>query len=318
MQHAPTFFQIFFALLPLFGVASMGAWFRQKEVMDASADATILWLVIHVFTPALIIDSVVGKPALEDIQILVAAPFLGYATVLIGVWLSKIGARFAKFNTEEQLRTFVTCVSLYNYGYVAIPVIIMFFNHDVLGMLFLFNTGVEFAMWTIGVLGLTGKVSLKESCKRLLTPPVAALFFSVMVNAYFVENPFPVSWARVIHMLGQATIPMALLLVGATIFDHGPIVRQIKPLRPIIVGSVLRLFIIPATFVLLSIILPIPVSLKTVLCVQAGMPSAVLPIIFVRKYGGDLQLAIRIITATSIFCLFTMPLWLSIAFAVAS
>jgi malate permease and related proteins len=62
----------------------------------------------------------------------------------------------------------------------------------------------------------------------------------------------------------------------------------------------------------MAFFLPIPDQLKTVLCVQAGMPSAVLPIIFIRKHGGDLQMAISIIVATSLISLITMPLWLSL------
>ena len=78
-----------------------------------------------------------------------------------------------------------------------------------------------------------------------------------------------------------------------------------------VAGVVLRLLVIPAIFVAMAYLLPIPASLKTVLCVQAGMPSAVLPAVLVRQYGGDLQMAVRIIVATSILCLVTMPAWLS-------
>jgi predicted permease len=226
---------------------------------------------------------------------------------------TRITGHFLHLNKKQQQGTFDLTVSLYNYGYIPIPIILLFFGKDVLGMLFVYNVGMELSLWTLGFLVLTGHSSFKESVKRAITAPLLAIVLSLIANAYFLENPLPLSLARVIHMIGQATIPMALLLVGATIFDHAPSIRTLRPLKPVVAGVALRLLILPAIFVAMAYLLPIPPQLKTVLCVQAGMPSAVLPIVLIRQYGGDLQLAIRIIVATSVLCLLTMPAWLSLA-----
>ncbi len=313
MDVAPSFLNLFFAVIPLFFVGLLGVYFRKHGGMAIHADETILWLLINLFTPCLIVDSFLGNEALDKLSNLIIAPILGFSTVIIGIILSSVCAQFLGFAKREQERTFVACVSLYNYGYIPIPIIMLFFSKEILGMLFVYNVGLEIAMWTLGYIALTGKVSLRGSLKRVFTPPLIAIVISLAVNAWFNENPLPFSLARIIHMIGQATIPMALLLVGATVYDHISSFKNLDAIKPVAAGVLLRLFFIPLIFVAMAFYLPIPESLKVVLCVQAGMPSAVLPIVLVRLYGGDLQLAIRIIVATSVLCLITLPAWLSFA-----
>jgi predicted permease len=313
MEMPPTFFELFFAIIPLFLVGVMGFYFRKHGGMLIHADETILWLLLNLFTPCLIIDSFLGNKSLDNIGNLISAPILGFCTVVIGIVSTRIAGHFLHLNKKQQQGSFDLTVALYNYGYIPIPIILLFFGKDVLGMLFVYNVGMELSLWTLGFLVLTGHSSLKESLKRAINPPLLAIVLSLIANAYFLENPLPLSLARVIHMIGQATIPMALLLVGATIFDHAPSIRTLRPLKPVVAGVALRLLILPAIFVAMAYLLPVPPQLKTVLCVQAGMPSAVLPIVLIRQYGGDLQLAIRIIVATSVLCLLTMPAWISLA-----
>ncbi len=312
MDHSISFFSLFFAVVPLFLLSVLGMYFRKHGGMTTQADETILWLLINLFTPCLIVDSFLGNEALDSMSNLIVAPILGFSTVVIGIVLSSLCAQLIGFEKREQERTFVTCVSLYNYGYIPIPLIMLFFSKQILGMLFVYNVGLELAMWTLGYIALTGKISLLESLKRTITPPLIALLFCLVVNAVWKENPLPFSLARIIHMMGQATIPMALLVVGATVFDHMQSVHGVGVTKPVVAGVLLRLLVIPLTFVAMAFYLPIPEPLKIVLCIQAGMPSAVLPIILVRMYGGDLQLAIQIIVSTSVLCLLTLPAWLSL------
>lgn len=307
-----SFFHIFVTLLPLFAIGFLGAFFRHRRVMDAGADNTILWLVINLFTPCLVLDSMLGKPALENLSILLVAPFIGFLTLIIGIVFAKAGAAYLGC-TLKQERTFITLVSIYNWGYISIPVISMLFPTDVLGMLFLFNMGFEFGVWSVSFLILTGSGSVIGTLKGLCRPPFVALVLAVISNAVCAQNPLPQSLMRVIHMMGQATIPLALLFVGAAAFDHGPVIRSISPFRPVLVALLLRLLLIPLTFIALAFFLPLPKELKIVLCVQAAMPSAIFPVIFVQQHHGDLQLAMRIFLSTSLVSLFTMPWWISLA-----
>lgn len=310
-----TFLDVVFAIVPLFAITILGIWFRKKSFMVPAADSTLQWLLIHVFTPCLYVDSFLGNKALENIGTVLFVPVLGFCTVLIGLLLGYVGARAIGLVDEEQKRVFSVCVAFYNYGYIPIPITLLFFNIEVLGMLLLFNVGLDFAFWTLGFLILTHKkTSFTELAKHLTTPPLVAAILALLSNAVFVHSPLPLATARLVHMVGQATIPVALLIVGATVFDHIPALRSLRPVKPIVGALVLRLVLIPLCFISMALFLPIPHDLRIVLLIQAGMPSAVLPVVLIQHYGGDLQLAVRVVVATSVVSLLTMPIWLSLIF----
>lgn len=101
-----------------------------------------------------------------------------------------------------------------------------------------------------------------------------------------------------------------MMLVGATMADHGRGIAQGWSVRAAWLGCLLRLGVLPMLFLLLARWLPCPVELKRVMVVQAAMPSAVFPIILVRHYGGDPRTALAVILTTSLAGLVTIPLWL--------
>jgi predicted permease len=73
--------------------------------------------------------------------------------------------------------------------------------------------------------------------------------------------------------------------------------------------------LLPVCFLLIAWILPCSIELKRVLVVEAGMPSAVLPIVLARHYGGDPGTALRVALGTSLLALVTLPLWISVGLA---
>ena len=43
---------------------------------------------------------------------------------------------------------------------------------------------------------------------------------------------------------------------------------------------------------------------------EAAMPAAVFPIVMAKHYGGDPATAVRVVVATSLVGLLTIPLWI--------
>ena len=74
----------------------------------------------------------------------------------------------------------------------------------------------------------------------------------------------------------------------------------------------LRLGVLPLLMLALARWLPCPVELRRVILVQAAMPCAVIPVILAKHYGGDPGTALRLILATSVIGLLTIPLWLQL------
>jgi malate permease and related proteins len=67
---------------------------------------------------------------------------------------------------------------------------------------------------------------------------------------------------------------------------------------------------LPLAIIGLALVLPCSIELKRVLVVQAAMPSAMVPVILARLYGGHPRTAVQIVVGTTAVGILTIPLWL--------
>src|SRR5205085_1821653 len=127
----------------------------------------LMRVCVNVLLPSLILDKSLGNPALSQPSNLLLAPLIGYVVVglcmMIAFWATPLhGLREAR-----ERRTFAVCVGLHNYGYVPLPLALLLFDQATAGVLFLHIIGVEMAMWTLGVMLLSGG-NLGRDWRRLI------------------------------------------------------------------------------------------------------------------------------------------------------
>lgn len=300
---------IFASVLQIFLIMGVGAVARGVNWLTEESDHSLSKLLLHVLTPCLIFDKVVGNEALKDISNLVAAPLWGFGITLAGMLVSRALAPLAGLRERADRGTFGFVTGFYNYGYFPIPLVAALFDAKALAVLLLVNTGIELTMWTAGVLFLTGS-SQKGSWKRILNAPLFAMLLAIAVSATHTEAFIPGWLRKAVSLMGECCIPLGLLFVGAVYKD------ELKPgfmrggLRPVAVGLALRLGLLPLIALLTVNLLPCSVQLKQVALVHAAMPCAVFPVVLARHYGGNVPVALQVIAATTVVSLLTMPLWL--------
>jgi predicted permease len=118
-----------------------------------------------------------------------------------------------------------------------------------------------------------------------------------------------------IKLLAQATIPMGLIMVGATMADQLALARTqlLNGWQAAVAAVGLRMLILPVLFIVAARFLPDEIrhiqmlELKRVMIVQAAMPCAVFPIVLAKHYGGDTAVALRVVFATSLVAIFSIP-----------
>ena len=97
-------------------------------------------------------------------------------------------------------------------------------------------------------------------------------------------------FATAIRWLGEAAVPMLLLLVGATIADQlrvrAPDGSRGDAAKVIAWSCLLRLGLLPMAFLAVAALVPASPELRSVIVVQAAMPSAVFPVLLAKHYGG--------------------------------
>lgn len=305
------------AAFPVFIVLALGFGLRRARILTEEADVSLMKLVIRVFYPCLYLDYVIGNPSLENAKNLISAPLVGFFTVVGGYALAFAGGRLLGLRKGSGLRTFSFGNGIYNYGFIPIPVILALFNdRGTLGVLLVHNLGIEVAIWTVGIMLLAGQFQ-RSAMRNMVTPPAIALIAGLLINWSGLASYLPMWIDQTIAILAACCVPMGILLAGALIAD---LLQQQKLLdQPrVIAGSiVLRLGLLPVLFLLLAALLPgLSVELKRVILIQAAMPAGIMPIVLARHYGGDMGVAIRIVLATTLASVVTMPLWIHLGLRV--
>lgn len=312
--------EILVAVIPIYLLMVVGGGLRRADVMGPQMDAGLTKLVIHVLYPALILDKILRAELLRDPGVVLAAIGVGFAIIIVGLGSALVVGRLIGLRKGTGWRSFTLTAGVQNYGYVAIPLLMVFFPENetaVLGLLFTHSLGVELGVWTLGMFILRGK-PMKSPREFLSGPIVAVLIGLILVFARFdrlVENSQVVGFVfetvlNLLHWLGLAAFPMGLLLIGTVISD----LLGKEPYSPRVgIGAlIVRMGIMPLVILSLAKFLPLVVEFKQVLLVQAAMPSAVTPIVYARHYGANPAAAVHVVVTTSIAAIVTIPLILSL------
>jgi len=297
------------AVLPIFAIAGLGALVRQLNWLTEEADASLLRITVNLLVPCLIFDSILGNRAFDARSNIFLPPLVGFCTVAVAVPLGMAVQRWTGLADDRARRTFVFSTAVYNYGYVPLPLALALFDKETAAVLFVHNVGVEIALWGFGLVMLSG-ATLRESWRKVINPPLVIIVFTLALNFTLGKKYVPEFVVTTAHMLGQCAIPFGVLLLGAILADHAHEFRAARGGRVAVTSCLLRLGALPALFLLLARYLPCSIELKRVVVLQAAMPAAVFPVILAKHYGGDPTTALRIVLATSLVGLITMPLWI--------
>jgi predicted permease len=231
--------------VPVYLTMAAGALARKTGLLKPESDTSLMKLSVMMLTPALIIERVVGNPAVMKLGPVLTAAGLGYALVASGIAFAYFVSPLIGLKKGEGRRTFSVACGLQNYGFVAIPIVTALFpDKGTLGVLFTFTLGVELACWTAGVGLLTG---LDKAPWRLaLNAPVMTILISLLLNFTGLHVHVPQIAHNTFAMLGACAVPLAVLLIGASIADlwgQGAMQWKVAVLSP-----VLRLGLIPLVF----------------------------------------------------------------------
>jgi len=299
------FASILSVVLPVYLTMAAGFTVRKTGLLPDVVDAGMMRLCIVLLTPCLILERVVGNASvMQPLPVLIAAG-LGFGLVVLGITISYFAAPLIGLQKHEGRRSFAVSCGLQNYGFVAIPIVTALFpDKGTLGVLFTFTLGVELACWTAGVGLLTGLG--KAPWKLALNPPVMTILFSLLLNFTGLHGYVPQVAHNTFTMLGACAVPLAVLIIGASIADIWGQERMRWSIA--VLAPVLRLGIIPVAFIAAAWFLPVTMELKRILIIQGAMPSAVFNIMVAKHYGGHAPTAVQCVLSTTLVSMITTPL----------
>lgn len=298
---------IFAATVPVFLIIATGYGLRSSGLMPRAADRTMLALTLHITYPCYILHALAGSTALREPGNLLAPVLCGMGFVLLGLAIGWLAGPLCGLRTGGGRRTFSLATAVQNYGYLPIPIMEAIFpDAQWKGVVFVYTLGIEVAIWTAGVMILSG--DWRSGLRKVRNPVVGAIVLGVALNLLRWDAFYPGWLMRFIAMMGACAFPLGIMVSGATLADllaeRGALSGGWKTAA----GSIaLRLAVLPALMLAGAHWLPLTTTLREVLAIQAAMPAAVFPILMARQYGGHEITAVRVLVFTTAASFFTMP-----------
>jgi len=179
-------------------------------------------------------------------------------------------------------------------------------------MLFVFNLGVEVALWSVGIRTLTGGRAQPGAWKKMISPPVIAIVLGVVLNQLGGGTWMPQPIMKAFDFLGAASIPIALIITGALLADNTSWETLRSGIKTAVAAVALRNLALPLLFLLLAGWFTKPVELQNVLITQSAMPSAMAPLMLARYYQVNPIPALLVIVSTTLMCVVTTPIWITV------
>ncbi|MCW1924045.1 AEC family transporter [Luteolibacter arcticus] len=300
------------AVLPVYLIILAGALLRKLRVLKVDQDEPVFRLVFSVLYPCFILDKILGSESVRNGGDVIWGIGLGFGLTVLGFAGAWLLAGLLQFQKGSGKRTFTLATGVQNFGYTAIPVVeLMWAGTGAIAMLFVHNLGVELAIWSVGVMILSGEKTIPW--KKLVNGPVISVLLGLVLVGSGLDryletaggHPVGEPMRRAMAWIGAGAFPVALLITGALVSD---LIGAERPSPKIVLsGVVVRLAVLPMLLLAAAKFLPAPLALKQVLVVQAAMPSAMTPIMLAKVYGGRPGVAVQIVIATTVVSLFTLP-----------
>lgn len=287
----------------LFTIVVLGYALCKLGYMGDKFDQKLSSIVIDVTCPALILSSVMGAelPDRSLILPLLGIGFLTYILLLVfGFWVPRF---VAKSRDERGMIGFALMFA--NVGFIGYPIVSAIFGPKAVFYAALLNIPNTFFIFTAGVMLVKGEHNLKSlSAKVLFSPAMIAAFVAALMVAFSVRTPDII--ARPVTMVGNITIPAALMVIGSSM-ARLPL-KEIIGSPKVYVASLLRLVVVPLSVYFLFRFCGVSDVINNINTVIIAMPVASYGTMFCLKYGRNPSLMTEMTFVTTLGSILTIPL----------
>lgn len=303
--------QILSTIIPIFAVIGMGWLARRRGFIPEEFLSPANRLVFYIAIPAMIFRAIAKAPFEKSFDGVVLAATL-IAIILFFLMIQGITDRFGL--SDPARGTFMQSTFHGNLGYIGLAVAYYFLGEQGLARAGIIAGFVMILQNLLAVLVLQ-----RYGQKRRLGGNAGQLFANVLANPVVFSAiagigfsssgwPMPVVLARILEILSGMALPLALLLIGASLsFERIRVQR-----KPVLSASLLKLLALPALGFGLYQLLSLPPSGYLPGLILLAAPTATITFVMAREMNGDSDLAVATISASTLLSAFTFTFWLNI------
>lgn len=286
---------LFSAVLPVAIVVLIGMWAGKTLHLDLD---TLSRLSLYVLFPVLVVDSLYRTTlGLENML------GLGLGTAIVYFLLCAIAWIVGKQSglSPDARKSFLATTAFPNAGNMGLPVTLFALGDAGL------ERGIVYLIVSSIVVNTTGPAFCRgggfwSSTRFIFKLP---LVWSILIGLalHFAQIELPLNLDEGLHLLGQATIPIALIVLGLQIAD-----RRLQPSPYEGYASLMRLLGGAAVAYAIGKMLGLAPLDFQVLVLQSAMPAAVSSFLMVNEFGGDAPRTAKVVVLSTLLAFASLPL----------
>jgi predicted permease len=293
-------------VLPVFIVAGLAALAHLRLRFEAR---TLSRAVFYLFGPALVFDSLSRSDVGGAVFGQLAAVVL---LTILSLWvLGSVAARLLRLEGPTQA-AFLVAVLLMNAGNFGLSVNLFAFGEIGLAWASLYFTISVLISSSLGAyLSARGRTSAREALRRVAgVPYLYAAALGLLFNLGSVTMPEPLT--RAIHLLGQASVPVMLAVLGVRLAETLRARQRVQHLPALGVVTVMRLIVSPALAWLFASLIGLSGVALNVTVLESAMPTAVVTTILATEFDSDPSFAALCVLVTTLVSLPALTILLNV------
>ena len=280
---------------------SVGYLIRKIGLVSNETRSGMSSVLLYVILPANIVNAFMqdisfsSELLTNSLYAMAVSAFVQFGTYFLGMFLY----RNAEPNKNPVLRYGILST---NAAFIGIPTLENLYGP--MGTLYgaIFMIPYRLTIWTIGI-GLFRKSEKKDVLKQLLHPCMIAVLIGFIIMGFGLTLPDVI--AKPVQMMSRCTTPLSMLVIGGIL--AGVDLRTVFS-KETLTFSFIRLLALPGILVLLLHFIPADPMIKGIAIVMTGMPAASMSAILAEQYGGDYEFGAKIVMASTVLSMITVPL----------
>lgn len=280
------------AVLPVLAVAAIGfLWVRSGQTFENS---TLTPLVVHIGTPCLIIATFTKTTIPPD-----SFAVMALASVAAISCFGLAGAAILAAS-GFRVRTFLPALTFPNNGNLGLPLALYAFGQEGLGYAIVFYAICMVGQFTVGQAIAAGVPNWRGIARMPL------IYSVVLGGALSVwQLPLPDWLSHAVSLIGGMTIPLMLLMLGASLAR-----LPVEAMGRVALLAAFRIGLGVAVGVLVAFVFGLGDVARSVLILQCAMPPAVYNYLFAQRWNNQPEeVASLVVIATSVST-FSVPVLL--------
>lgn len=300
--------EVIFAIIKTFLAFGVGAFARWRGYLKQEVLNVFSRFTIDILMSLMVFDAVSRGLRDQGWQMIVLPPALGFGMVLAGFLAGLPCSLLLRDKSSGRRSSFLHMCAVNNFLFLPIIIVQSIWDNEHVALLLLISIGFTVGQWTIGILPFGSSSDWRVVLKKLCNSNLLAALLGIIVAVN--KIPVPAIIMDTVTMLGDITVPLMLVVIGAALPDG---CRKIfNDVQDLALYSLCRLVVVPLITIMVLKMLPLEEALYQTALIVAIMPGSSSAVLIVRNYGGDHDFAGSAIVASTILSLGTIPALLHI------